>query len=231
MTAILYYVIIIIQLTPGNSSFLGKYKSVIASSSYRELQAKPEFVLVIYTWLYGFEDFAIPCILLMACPTLSLDQTLLAYCLVNIFLVAKANPSLTSSRIHVYLNYLYLQTTLHSHDYDRDIRWTLSSTPGPLLLTYHAHKINGLIKASQECEQILLKPHYSCTSTATSSQQPLYISGLSIQWNPTLQPSHYYDPILSTQTLESWSDFIILKTPLTPPHYDDQDFLAQRLLY
>ena len=49
MTAILYYVIIIIQLTPGNSSFIGKYKSVIASSSYRELQAKPEFVLVIYT--------------------------------------------------------------------------------------------------------------------------------------------------------------------------------------
>ena len=49
MAAILYCVIIIIQLTLGNSSFLGKYKSVIASSSYRELQAKPEFVLVIYT--------------------------------------------------------------------------------------------------------------------------------------------------------------------------------------
>ena len=49
MIAILYYEIIIIQLTPGNLSFQGKYKSVIASSSYRELQAKPEFVLVIYT--------------------------------------------------------------------------------------------------------------------------------------------------------------------------------------
>ena len=94
--------------------------------------------------MYGFEYFAIPCILLMACPTLSVDQALLAYCLVNISLVVKANPSLTSSRIHVYLNYLCLRTTLHSHDYNRDIRWTLNSTPGPLLLTYHAHKINGL---------------------------------------------------------------------------------------
>ena len=93
--------------------------------------------------------------------------------------------------------------------------------------------INGLRKASQECEQILLKPHYSRNSTATSSQHPsLYISGLSIQWNPTLRPSHYYDPILSTETLESRSHFIILKTPLTPPpRYYDQDFMAQRLLH
>ena len=51
MIAILYYEIILIQSTPGNSSFQGKYKSVIASLSYmyQELQAKPEFVLVIYT--------------------------------------------------------------------------------------------------------------------------------------------------------------------------------------
>lgn len=48
MIAILYYEIIIKQSTSGNSSFQGKYKSVIASSSYRELQAKPEFVLVLY---------------------------------------------------------------------------------------------------------------------------------------------------------------------------------------
>ena len=77
------------------------------------------------------------------------------------------------------------------------------------------------------------KTHYSRNSTATSSQHPpLYISGLSIQWNPTLRPSHYYDPILCTQTLESRSHFIILKTPLTPPpRYHDQDFMAQRLLH
>ena len=101
------------------------------------------------------------------------------------------------------------------------------STPGPLLLTYLAHKCQR--KASQECGQNLLKPHYSRTSTATSSQQPpLYISGLTIQWNPTLRPSRYYNPILFTQMLESRSNFIInLKTPLTlPPCYYDQDFTA-----
>lgn len=49
MIAILYYEIMIKQSTSGNLSFQGKYKSVIASSSYRELQAKPEFVLVLYS--------------------------------------------------------------------------------------------------------------------------------------------------------------------------------------
>ena len=54
--------------------------------------------------MYGFEDFAIPCILLMACPTLSQDQALISYCFVNRFLVFMANPILASSRVHLYLN-------------------------------------------------------------------------------------------------------------------------------
>ena len=44
--------------------------------------------------MYGLKDFAIPCILLMACPTLSLDPALLSFRLVSRFLAVKANPSL-----------------------------------------------------------------------------------------------------------------------------------------